>query len=181
MLFEREDLRSRLIRLIGQGRISVTTRAMDDAADRVSRYLRMQLLVNVIYGVGIAIALYFIGVPNAVLWGAFGTVLRFIPYVGPWVAALLPTLLALAVSPGWTKPILTVALLTADRTDPEQRSGAVALRRTYGHLIDRADNRGGFLDVAVGAARFSAGYAANGLPGGDGSACADVFLSSASC
>jgi predicted PurR-regulated permease PerM len=113
MLFEREDLRSRLIRLIGQGRISMTTHAMDDAADRVSRYLRMQLLVNVIYGVCIAIALYFIGVPNALLWGAFGIVLRFIPYVGPWIAALLPTLLALAVSPGWTKPILTVVLLTA--------------------------------------------------------------------
>jgi predicted PurR-regulated permease PerM/methylmalonyl-CoA mutase cobalamin-binding subunit len=113
MLFEREDLRSRLIRLIGQGRISVTTHAMDDAADRVSRYLRMQLLVNVIYGICIAIALYFIGVPNALLWGALGIVLRFIPYVGPWIAALLPTLLALAVSPGWTKPILTVVILTA--------------------------------------------------------------------
>jgi predicted PurR-regulated permease PerM len=113
MLFEREDLRSRLIRLIGQGRISVTTHAMDDAAHRVSRYLRLQLLVNVIYGVCIAIALYFIGVPNALLWGAFGAVLRFIPYVGPWIAALLPTLLALAVSPGWTKPILTVVVLTA--------------------------------------------------------------------
>ena len=113
MLFEREDLRSRLIRLIGQGRISVTTHAMDDAADRVSRYLRMQLLVNVIYGICIAIALYFIGVQNALLWGALGIVLRFIPYVGPWIAALLPTLLALAVSPGWTKPILTVVVLTA--------------------------------------------------------------------
>jgi predicted PurR-regulated permease PerM/methylmalonyl-CoA mutase cobalamin-binding subunit len=113
MLFEREDLRGRLIRLIGQGRISMTTHAMDDAADRVSRYLRMQLLVNVIYGVCIAIALYFIGVPNALLWGALGVVLRFIPYVGPWIAALLPTLLALAVSPGWTKPILTVVVLTA--------------------------------------------------------------------
>lgn len=113
MLFEHEDLRSRLIRLIGQDRISATTQAMEDAADRVSRYLRMQLLVNVIYGVCIAIALYFIGVPNALLWGACGTVLRFVPYVGPWIAALLPTLLALAVSPGWIKPVLTVALLTA--------------------------------------------------------------------
>ena len=113
MLFEREDLRSRLIRLIGQGRISVTTHAMDDAADRVSRYLRMQLLVNLTYGVCIATALYFIGVPNALLWGALGGVLRFIPYVGAWIATLLPTLLALAVSPGWTTPILTVVVLTA--------------------------------------------------------------------
>jgi len=113
MLFEREDLRSRLIRLIGQGRISATTHAMDDAAVRVSRYLRMQLLVNLLYGVCIAIVLYFVGVPNFLLWGAFGTVLRFIPYIGPWIAVLLPTLLALAVSPGWTKPLLTISLITA--------------------------------------------------------------------
>jgi predicted PurR-regulated permease PerM len=110
MLFQREDLRSRLIRLIGQGHISATTRAMDDAGHRVSRYLLMQLLVNLTYGIIIAVGLYFIGVPNAALWGAFGTVLRFIPYIGPWVAGILPTLLALAVSPHWTMPVLTVAL-----------------------------------------------------------------------
>ncbi|HET6408341.1 MAG TPA: AI-2E family transporter [Chthoniobacteraceae bacterium] len=110
MLFQREDLRNRLIRLIGQGRISATTRAMDDAGHRVSRYLLMQLLVNVTYGTIVAIGLYFIGVPNAVLWGAFGTVLRFIPYIGPWVATILPTILALAVSPNWTVPILTISL-----------------------------------------------------------------------
>jgi len=110
MLFQREDLRNRLIRLIGQGRISATTRAMDDAGRRVSRYLLMQLLVNVTYGTVIAIGLYFIGVPNALLWGAFGTVLRFIPYIGPWVATVLPTLLALAVSPHWTMPVLTLSL-----------------------------------------------------------------------
>ena len=110
MLLQREDLRSRLIRLIGQGRISATTRAMDDAGHRVSRYLLMQLLVNLTYGVVIALGLYFIGVPNARLWGAFGTVLRFIPYIGPWVATILPTVLALAISPHWTMPVLTVAL-----------------------------------------------------------------------
>jgi predicted PurR-regulated permease PerM len=110
MLLQREDLRSRLIRLIGQGRISATTRAMDDAGHRVSRYLLMQLLVNVTYGTVIAVGLYFIGVPNAMVWGAFGTVLRFIPYIGPWVATILPTLLALAVSPHWLVPILTVTL-----------------------------------------------------------------------
>lgn len=110
MLFQREDLRSRLIRLIGQGRISATTRAMDDAGRRVSRYLLMQLLVNVTYGAVIAGGLFLIGVPNAVLWGAFGAVLRFIPYIGPWIAAISPTLLALAVSPHWTMPLLTISL-----------------------------------------------------------------------
>jgi predicted PurR-regulated permease PerM/methylmalonyl-CoA mutase cobalamin-binding subunit len=110
MLLQREDLRNRVIRLIGQGRISATTRAMDDAGCRVSRFLLMQLIINVTYGVVVAAGLYFIGVPNAALWGAFGTVLRFIPYVGPWIAAIFPTLLALAVSPHWTMPLLTIAL-----------------------------------------------------------------------
>jgi predicted PurR-regulated permease PerM len=110
MLLQREALQNRLIRLIGQGRISATTRAMEDASGRVSRYLLMQLLVNITYGVVVATGLYFIGVPNAMLWGACGLVLRFIPYVGPWVATILPTLLALAISPHWLMPILTVAL-----------------------------------------------------------------------
>ena len=110
MLLKREDLRSRLIKLIGQGRISTTTRAMDDAGARVSRYLLMQLIVNVSYGVPVAIGLYFIGVPNAFLWGAFAIVLRFIPYVGPWIAAAFPIVLSLAVSPGWMMPLLTIGL-----------------------------------------------------------------------
>lgn len=110
MLLQREDLRSRLIRLIGQGRISATTRAMDDAGQRVSRYLLMQLVVNVTYGIPVAIGLYFIGVPNAVLWGGFAAVLRFIPYVGPWIAAAIPIALSLAVSASWWTPLLTIGL-----------------------------------------------------------------------
>ena len=110
MLLQREDLRNRMIRLIGQGRISATSRAMDDAGSRVSKYLLMQLVVNVTYGIPVAIGLYFIGVPNAILWGALATVLRFIPYVGPWIAAAFPILLSLAVSPGWITPLLTISL-----------------------------------------------------------------------
>ncbi len=110
MLLQREDLRSRVIRLIGQGHISKTTRAMDDAGKRVSRYLLMQLVVNVTYGIPVAIGLYFIGVPNAILWGVFATVLRFIPYIGSWIASAFPVALSLAVSPTWTMPLLTVAL-----------------------------------------------------------------------
>lgn len=113
LLLKREDLRSRLIRLIGQGRISSTTQAMDDAGARVRRYLLMQLVINLTYGIPVAIGLYFIGVPNAVLWGASATVLRFIPYVGPWIGAAIPTLLSLAVSPGWTMPLLTIGLFIA--------------------------------------------------------------------
>ncbi len=110
MLFQREDLRNRIIRLIGQGHISTTSHAMDDAGARISKYLLMQIVVNVTYGIPVAIGLYFIGVPNAILWGALATVLRFIPYVGPWIAASFPILLSLASSPGWMAPLLTIGL-----------------------------------------------------------------------
>ncbi len=110
MLLKREDLRGRLIRLVGQGRISTTTRAMEDAGRRVSRYLSTQFLVNTCYGICVAIGLQFIGVPNAALWGVLAGVLRFIPYVGPWVGALLPVLLSFAISSSWFTPLMTIAL-----------------------------------------------------------------------
>ena len=110
MLLKREDLRGRMIRLIGQGRISATTRAMDDAGSRVARYLIMQLLVNVSFGSCIAIGLYFIGVPNAALWGAFAAIMRFVPYVGVWIAAAVPVLISFAVSTSWLSPLLTLGL-----------------------------------------------------------------------
>jgi predicted PurR-regulated permease PerM len=110
MLFQRDDLRRRVIRLLGQGHISSTTRALDDASQRVSRYLLMQLVINVSYGVPVAIGLWFIGVPNALLWGGLATVLRFVPYVGPWIAATMPVALSIAVSPDWTMPLMTIGL-----------------------------------------------------------------------
>jgi predicted PurR-regulated permease PerM/GAF domain-containing protein len=110
MLLKREDLRGRLIRLIGQGRISAATRAMEDAGDRVSRYLSTQFLVNACYGVCVAAGLYFIHVPNAALWGVLAGVLRFIPYVGPWVGAFFPVVLSFAISSSWLTPLVTIAL-----------------------------------------------------------------------
>jgi len=110
VLLEREDLRDRFIKLAGAGDLQKSTQAINDAAARVSRYLLMQLVVNLTYGIPIGIALYFIGVPNAVLWGLLATVLRFIPYLGPFLAALFPITLAFAVDPGWTMLLWVVAL-----------------------------------------------------------------------
>jgi predicted PurR-regulated permease PerM len=109
-LIRREDLRDRFIRLVGRGELTVTTQMLEDAATRVSRYLLMQLLINVTFGAAVAIGLYLIGVPNAVLWGMLATTLRFIPYVGPWIAAAMPIGLSMAISTDWVAPILTVAL-----------------------------------------------------------------------
>jgi len=110
MLLKREDLRGRFMRLMGQGHISETTRALDDAGQRVRRYLAMQFLVNTSYGILIGSGLYFIGVPNPSLWGAFAGVMRFIPYVGPWIGAAIPLLLSFAVSKSWLTPVYTLGL-----------------------------------------------------------------------
>jgi predicted PurR-regulated permease PerM len=110
MLLQRDDLRRRIIRLLGQAHISSTTQALDDASQRVSRYLLMQVVINVSYGVPVGIGLWLIGVPNAALFGGLATVLRFLPYIGPWIGAALPLALAFAVSPDWTMPLQTLAL-----------------------------------------------------------------------
>lgn len=110
MLLQRENLRDRMIRLVGHGQLNVTTQVFEEAANRVSRYLRMQLIVNVSYGLPVGIALYFIGIPNAALWGVLATALRFIPYLGAWIAAALPIALAFAISDDWSLVVWTVAV-----------------------------------------------------------------------
>ena len=102
MLIKREDLRDRIIHLIGKGRLSVTTQALDEAAAKVSGYLTMQVIINVCFGVPIGIGLYFIGVPNAFLWGLLATLLRFVPYIGAWIALAFPLALSLAVTSTWS-------------------------------------------------------------------------------
>jgi predicted PurR-regulated permease PerM len=110
MLLERLELRDRLISLIGHGRVALTTRAFDEVGSRVSRYLLSQSIVNLMYGVGVGVGLYFIGVPYYLLWAALAAALRFIPYVGPWIAAVAPILVSLAALEGWTRPWLVTGL-----------------------------------------------------------------------
>ena len=113
ILVKRSDLRNRLFRLFGQGRINLLTTAMDEAAQRVSRYLLTQSLVNGTFGLCLGVGLYVIGVPYAAFWGGLAAALRFIPYVGTWTAGVCPLLLSLAVFDGWKKPLLTFGLFVA--------------------------------------------------------------------
>ena len=113
VLLERDDLRDRFIKLVGSGDLRQSTRALEEAASRVSSYLLMQLLVNVSYGVPIGVGLYLIGVPNAVLWGVLAVILKFVPFLGPVLAALLPAILAFAIDPGWSMLLWVIALFVA--------------------------------------------------------------------
>lgn len=110
MLLKREDLRNRVIQLTGQGHLYLMTQAMDETSRRISRYLSLQSLVNICFGLIVFLFLHLIGLPHALLFGAMSGLLRFIPYLGAPVGALMPTALSIAVFNGWTRTLLIMAV-----------------------------------------------------------------------
>ena len=129
ILMQMEDLRDRMIRLFGSGDLHRTTAAMDDAAERLSRYFLTQLALNASFGVVVALGLFLIGVPSPALFGIIAALFRFIPYVGAVGAGLLPILLAAAVDPGWTMAVETLAMFVVI----EAITGQVLEPLAYGH------------------------------------------------
>jgi len=109
-LLQREDLRDRFIRLAGPRDLNRTTQALDDGARRLSHYLLTQSGINACFGLLIGTGLWLIGVPNPVLWGILAMLLRFVPYIGPVIAAALPAAVSFAVDPGWSMLFWTVGL-----------------------------------------------------------------------
>ena len=105
LLIRREDMRNRMIGLLGHTRMAGTTRVTVETASRVSKLLLAQLCVNASFGFIFAIVLAIIGVPYVFLWGFITAILRFIPYIGTWLAASGPVLLSFAIAPGWAQPI----------------------------------------------------------------------------
>ena len=110
ILLSRNELRDRLLRVVG-GDVHRMSDALDEAAERVSRYLGAQFLVNLGYALPMAAGLWLIGVPGALLWGLLAGALRFLPYLGPAIAALFPLTMAFAVDPGWDMLLWTLALV----------------------------------------------------------------------
>src|SRR5712672_583618 len=129
ILLQREDLRNRLIRLAGSHDLQRTTAALDDAASRLSRLFLFQLLLNGAFGIIIGTGLWLIGIPSAILWGILAAVLRFVPYIGAVIAAAFPLALAVAVDPGWTMLLWTLALFLV----VEPVVGHVIEPMVYGH------------------------------------------------
>ncbi|QGY00890.1 AI-2E family transporter [Methylobacterium mesophilicum SR1.6/6] len=129
LLMQREDLRNRMIRLFGSSDLHRTTVAMDDAAGRLGTYFLAQLGMNATFGGLVGIGLWFIGVPNPLLWGVFSAIMRFIPYIGAIASGILPVALAAAVDPGWSMVIATAALFLI----AEPVFGQVIEPLLYGH------------------------------------------------
>ena len=111
ILLRREDLRNRLIELVGRSDLGASTEALSEATQRVTRYLRTALLINTLYGAAIAAGLAVIGLPNPLLWGVLGLALRFLPYIGPMLAGAMPVMLSLVVFNGWVQPLLVLSLI----------------------------------------------------------------------
>ena len=112
-LLERDGLRDRIVLLAGKTRLTLTSKALEDASNRVSRYIVMVAMVNGGFGILLTIGLLCLGVPYAVLWGCVAALLRFVPYIGPWVGAIFPITLSLAMSEGWWQPISVFVFVMA--------------------------------------------------------------------
>jgi predicted PurR-regulated permease PerM/methylmalonyl-CoA mutase cobalamin-binding subunit len=114
ILIRREDLRNRMIRLLGEGKVTTTTRAVDDATRRISRYLLFQLMINTGFGLLIALGLFVLGVDYALLWGFIAALMRYVPYIGTWIGLIPPVLFSFATAPdwggGWGQPLAVLAL-----------------------------------------------------------------------
>ena len=129
ILLQRRDLRDRFIGLIGSDDLHRTTKALDDAAQRLSRYFLALTGINASFGIIVGLGLSLIGVPNPVLWGIVGAVLRFVPYAGAFIAAALPLALAAAVDPGWSMVAETALLFVV----VEGIMGQVVEPQLFGH------------------------------------------------
>lgn len=123
VLMNREDLRNRLIRLTGTSDLPRTTAALDEAGKRLSRYFATQIVINAATGAFLGAVLFLLGVPGAMLWGILTAILRFVPYIGTFLAAILPVIMAVAVGDGWTLALLTIGVI-------------VITEATIGHVVE---------------------------------------------
>jgi len=129
VLLERESVRDRFIRLAGPADLRATTLVLNDAGERLSRFFVSQFSVNLGVGLALWLGLALIGLPHATLWAALAAVLRFVPYVGVWIAAVISAALAAAVDPGWTLVLLTLGLFAL----VELIAGQLVEPQLYGH------------------------------------------------
>jgi predicted PurR-regulated permease PerM len=110
-LLGRDDLRDRIVMLAGGSRLALTSKAVEDIAQRIGRYVAIVGLLNGGFGLVMTAGLLALQVPYALLWGFLAGTLRFIPYIGPWIGAVFPILMSLAAFEGWWTPAMVVGFV----------------------------------------------------------------------
>ena len=162
---QQDDLRDRVIRLFGSKDLHRTTLAMDDAGRRLSRFFLVQLGINTAFGVIIATGLYFIGLPSPLLWGTIAALMRFVPYIGSYIAAGIPILLAAAVDPGWSLMLWVAALFLLTEPIIGQVVEPMLYGRSAGLSPISVVISAIFWGWLMGAGRFDPFDSAHALPG----------------
>ena len=168
VLLEREELRDRFIRIVGGSDVRRTTAAINDAAAGLSKFFFSQFAVNAGVGASIWIGTLLIGLPYAILWGVLAAVMRFVPYVGIWIAALVAATLAAAMDPGWGVVFMTFGLFAVVDTiaGADRRTTAI---RSYNRAVAALGcNRGDILELALGTCRTDPVDAVDVVPVGRG-------------
>ncbi len=135
MLLRLNDISQRVARLVGYGRLTLTTKAIDESGDRISRYLLMQSTVNAIYGLVLGIGLAVIGLPYVLLWGVLAAISRFIPYAGSWIVTALLFGLSIAIFSGWSQPVMVIAFIIT----LELLTNMLVEPALYGHSVGLSD------------------------------------------
>src|ERR1051326_868163 len=166
MLLKREDLKDRLFRLMGSGHLHMTMEALDEGGSRVSRYLLIQTLINGSLGIAVATGRFLIGLPHALLWGFLCAVLRFIFYLGSWVAAGLPIALSIAVFNNWIPTVLVIGAFLCPGINHSQSDRTLALWHSHRSFFFCIDCCHRFLDGIMGTCRTSAVNSSHSLCGG---------------
>ncbi|QDT53587.1 AI-2 transport protein TqsA [Caulifigura coniformis] len=130
-LVQQSDIRDRIVSVAGRGALATTTKALEEAGMRISRYLLMLFVVNSTYGIAVAFGLWLMGVPYAIMWGLAAGLVRYVPYVGPWIGATMPIAVSLATSQGWWQPLWVIGLFVV----LELLSNNVMEPILYGHSV----------------------------------------------
>ena len=135
MLLRLNDISQRVVRLVGYSRLTLTTKAIDESGDRISRYLLMQGTINAIYGLLLGIGLTVIGLPYVLLWGVLAAISRFIPYAGPWIVSVLLLGMSLAIFDDWSHLLLVVVFIAT----LELLTNMLLEPMLYGHSVGLSD------------------------------------------
>jgi AI-2 transport protein TqsA len=100
-LMEVEDARRKVRAFLSPEAARRLVNASADTAYKFRKYMEVRTLMSLSTGVLVGIFAFAAGLQFAVEWGVIAFALNYIPFIGPFVATLFPTLLAMAQFATW--------------------------------------------------------------------------------